>query len=64
MRLLGGDEILAAFVAGAVLNNSHREAKVVEYHDRFSVALGRFFDRPVMILFGVAIPWQAWIALG
>ena len=64
MRLLGGDEILAAFVAGAVLNNSHREAQVAEHHERFSEALARFFDLPVMILFGAAIPWAAWIGLG
>ncbi len=63
-RLLGGDEILAAFVAGAVLNNSHREAQVAEHHERFSEALARFFDLPVLILFGAAIPWAAWIALG
>ena len=64
VRLLGGDDILAAFVAGAVLNNSHREAKVEEHHERFSEALGRFFDLPVMILFGTAIPWGTWLRLG
>ena len=64
VHLLGADEILAAFVAGAVLNNGNRQAKVQEHHERFSEALGRFFDLPVMILFGVAIPWGAWIAIG
>ena len=64
VHLLGADEILAAFVAGAVLNNVNRQAKVEEHHERFSEALGRFFDLPVMILFGVAIPWGAWIAMG
>ena len=64
VHLLGADEILAAFVAGAVLNNVNRQAKVEEHHERFSEALGRFFDLPVMILFGAAIPWSAWIALG
>jgi NhaP-type Na+/H+ or K+/H+ antiporter len=64
VHLLGADEILAAFVAGAVLNNVNRKAKVEEYHERFSEALGRFFDLPVMILFGAAIPWTAWIGLG
>ena len=64
VRLLGGDEILAAFVAGAVLNNSHSKAEVQEYHERFSEALGRFFDLPVMIVFGAAIPWGAWLGLG
>ena len=64
VRLLGGDEVLAAFVAGAVLNNSNRRFKVEEHHERFSEAMARFFDLPVMILFGAAIPWTAWTALG
>ena len=64
VHLLGADEILAAFVAGAVLNNGNRQAKVEEHHESFSEALGRFFDLPVMILFGAAVPWSAWIALG
>ena len=64
VHLLGADEILAAFVAGAVLNNVNRKAKVEEHHERFSEALGRFFDLPVMILFGAALPWKDWIGLG
>ena len=64
VRLLGGDEVLAAFVAGAVLNNSNRRFNVEEHHERFSEALGRFFDLPVMILFGAAIPWSAWANMG
>lgn len=63
VRLLGGDEVLAAFVAGAVLNNSNRQFNVEEHHERFSEALGRFFDLPVMILFGAAIPWSEWTRL-
>jgi NhaP-type Na+/H+ or K+/H+ antiporter len=64
VHLLGADEILAAFVAGAVLNNVNHGAKVQEHHERFSEALGRFFDLPVMILFGAALPWGAWSGLG
>ena len=64
VRLLGGDEVLAAFVAGAVLNNSNRRFNVEEHHERFSEALARFFDLPVMILFGAVMPWAAWIGLG
>ncbi len=64
VRLLGGDEILAAFVAGAVLNGSYRKVKVAMHHERFSEALGRFFDLPIMIVFGAAIPWAAWSSLG
>jgi len=60
VRLLGCDEVLAAFVAGAVLNNSNRQFDVAEHHERFSQALGRFFDLPIMILFGAAIPWAEW----
>ena len=64
VHLLGGDDILAAFVAGAVLNNSHHNAEVEQHHERFSEALARFFDLPVMILFGAALPWDAWLRLG
>ena len=64
VRLLGSDEILAAFVAGAVLSNSHRAADQEEQHERFSEALARFFDLPIMIVFGAVIPWSAWIGLG
>ena len=64
VHLLGADEILAAFVAGAVLNNVNRQADVHQHHERFSEALGRFFDLPVMILFGAAIPWAGWLDLG
>ena len=64
VRLMGADEVLAAFVAGAVLNNSNRQFNVAEHHERFSEALGRFFDLPVMILFGAALPWAAWSAMG
>ncbi len=64
IRLLGADEILGAFVAGAVLNNSHHAAQQEEQHERFSEALTRFFDLPIMIVFGAAIPWSAWIGFG
>lgn len=64
VHLLGADEILAAFVAGAVLNNVNRRAEAEEDHERFSEALARFFDLPVMILFGAAIPWAAWRTMG
>lgn len=64
VHLLDGGDVLAAFIAGAVLNNSNRRAKVEEYHERFSEALGRFFDLPIMILFGAAIPWSAWAGMG
>ncbi len=64
VRLLDGDGILAAFVAGVVLNNGIHASQAEEHHQRFNEALGRFFDLPVMIIFGAAIPWAGWIGLG
>ncbi|MDJ0388456.1 cation:proton antiporter [Roseomonas sp. E05] len=64
VRLLGGDGILAAFAAGAVLNNGIPSEEVAERQERFNEAFGRFFDLPVMILFGAVIPWQGWAGLG
>lgn len=43
---------------------SHRDDNVEELHERFSEALSRFFDLPVMILFGAALPWAAQARLG
>lgn len=64
MRVLGGDGILAAFVAGTALSNGNQADDVETHHERFSAALGRFFDLPIMILFGAVIPWSAWTGLG
>ncbi|MXP62481.1 sodium:proton antiporter [Roseomonas sp. M0104] len=64
VRLLGGDGILAAFVAGAVLNSGIPSEEIAERQERFNEAFGRFFDLPVMILFGAVIPWQDWAGLG
>jgi NhaP-type Na+/H+ or K+/H+ antiporter len=63
-RLLGGDGVLAAFVAGLVLNDGLRNEDIETRHERFNAALGRFFDLPIMILFGAMIPWSAWYAMG
>ncbi len=63
VRLLGGDGILASFIAGVVLNGGlHGDAE--ERQERFNEALGRFFDLPVMMLFGVMLPWHGWWELG
>ncbi len=64
VRVLGADGILAAFVAGAMLNNAIRADEAEEHQERFNEALGRFFDLPIMIIFGAAIPWGAWVGLG
>lgn len=59
-RVIGSDGVLAAFVAGAVLNAGDWETKAEQHMERFQEALARFFDLPVMILFGAVVPWHAW----
>lgn len=63
MQVLGGSGILAAFVAGAMLKEA-LEDEQQERQEHFNEAFGRFFDLPVMILFGIAAPWAAWGVLG
>ena len=58
----GGDGILAAFAAGAVLGNGI-QGEVEQRQERFNEALTRFFDLPVMLLFGVMLPWHDWFHL-
>ena len=59
-RVIGSDGVLAAFVAGAVLNAGDWETETEQRMERFQEALARFFDLPVMILFGAVVPWHAW----
>lgn len=63
MQLLGGNGILAAFVAGAVLNEAVG-GKHEERQEHFNEGFSRFFDLPVLVLFGAAAPWAAWASLG
>jgi NhaP-type Na+/H+ or K+/H+ antiporter len=63
MQVLGGSGILAAFVAGAMLKEA-LEDEQQERQEHFNEALSRFFDLPIMILFGIAAPWAAWGVFG
>ena len=63
-RLLDSDGVLAAFVAGAVLNQGNWDNEIEQQSERFNEALARFFDLPIMILFGAVLPWHDWTALG
>lgn len=63
VRLVGGDDILAVFVAGLAYNwlaDPKDEAAEQEVEE----VLNRLFTIPVFVVFGVAIPWQEWLALG
>lgn len=63
VALLGGNEVLAVFVAGLaynrVLTDPERstEAEIDE-------GLNQFLVLPVFVLFGMVLPWQGWLELG
>ena len=63
LQTIGGDGVLGAFVAGAVLNEGFEDS-AIEHQEHFNEAIGRFFDLPIMFLLGCAAPWAAWWAMG
>ena len=63
LQAIGGNGVLGAFFAGAVLNESYQE-DIREHQEHFNEAITRFFDLPIMILLGAAAPWEAWAAMG
>lgn len=62
-RLIGSDEVLVIFAAGAtfaqVVSGSERQSE-----ERGQEAVNRFFSFPIFALVGAAIPWSGWAALG
>lgn len=58
VKLLGSDGILAAFCAGATFR-THTSQQTEEENQKFQEAAKRFFALPVFVLFGVALPWEA-----
>ena len=63
VKLLGSEGILAAFVAGLAFN---RFAEVSDEADEQKIqeTVLRLFTFPVFVIFGIAIPWEQWVALG
>lgn len=62
-RLLGSDELLVVFAAGAAF------VQVVSADDRRNEeqgqeALNRFFALPFFAVLGLALPWEGWARLG
>jgi NhaP-type Na+/H+ or K+/H+ antiporter len=60
---LGTDDILAVFVAGLAYNltaDPRDEARELEVEEVFN----RLFTVPIFVVFGAAIPWAEWAALG
>jgi sodium/hydrogen antiporter len=62
-RLLHTAAILAVFIAGLAFNRTVA-AREDAWQEHVQEAIGRFFDIPIFIFFGVVLPWQAWLDLG
>lgn len=62
-RLIGSDGVLAAFVAGLMLNQSLPE-EMARQKSLFHETVRRFFELPVFILLGLVLPWSGWMQLG
>ncbi|MCC6145903.1 MAG: cation:proton antiporter, partial [Candidatus Hydrogenedentes bacterium] len=63
VKWLGGDGILAAFVAGVAFNAVVRSRLESRLEDVQEVA-SRFFLLPIFVFFGSALPWERWWDLG
>jgi NhaP-type Na+/H+ or K+/H+ antiporter len=62
-ELLHLNGVLSAFVAGVVFNSAgSSDAK--ESQEDIQEAISRFFDLPIFVLLGMALPWQGWLDLG
>ena len=62
-ELLHLNGVLAAFVAGVVFNwAGSSDAK--ESQEDIQEAISRFFDLPIFVLLGMALPWEGWFELG
>ncbi|MFC7142786.1 cation:proton antiporter [Halosimplex aquaticum] len=62
-RLLTVDGILAAFTAGIAYRMAPGDQQPSE-EQTVQQAMTKFFVLPMFVLFGVAIPWDGWFALG
>lgn len=62
VHLIGSSGILAAFVAGLQFKRFLVRVEDPD-HEHVQEAIGRFFDLPVFILFGLLAPWPDWLAL-
>lgn len=62
-ELLHVNGILATFTAGALLKDRLHDDRELR-HEHMQAAARRFFDLPIIILFGAVLPWGDWMALG
>lgn len=62
-KLIGSDEVLVVFAAGAAFVQAVGAGDRKE-EDQGQEAVNRFFAIPIFTLLGIAIPWEGWRALG
>lgn len=68
-ELLGLNSVLAVFVAGIAFNAAasggpEESTDALERKGRVQEAVTRFFDLPIFVLLGMALPWEGWLELG
>jgi NhaP-type Na+/H+ or K+/H+ antiporter len=63
VKLMGSDGILAVFAAGLALNMVVQDQEKARQENTQEV-VKRFFDLPIFVLLGMALPWEQWFGLG
>ncbi|NHN48275.1 sodium:proton exchanger [Halostella sp. JP-L12] len=63
VKLLSSDGVLAVFAAGFAYSVLVDPAHEVQ-EQRFQEVVNRLFTVPGFVVFGMALPWSAWFALG
>jgi NhaP-type Na+/H+ or K+/H+ antiporter len=63
VKLLGSDGILAVFAAGITFNMVVQGQEKARQENTQEV-VKRFFDLPIFVLLGMALPWEQWLNLG
>jgi NhaP-type Na+/H+ or K+/H+ antiporter len=62
-KLLQVSGVIASFASGIALNQFLCQRNDVR-REHLQEAVSRFFDLPIIILFGAFLPWHAWVELG
>jgi NhaP-type Na+/H+ or K+/H+ antiporter len=63
VKLIGSDGILAVFAAGLAFNIVV-QGQEKAHEEQTQEVVKRFFELPIFVLFGMALPWQEWLGLG
>jgi NhaP-type Na+/H+ or K+/H+ antiporter len=63
LNLVGVNDLLGVFSAGVIFNIVVRGHNL-ERQEHVQSAVSRFFDLPIFVLIGLALPWQQWLQMG